>query len=88
MRGADMEQRIQSSCETRDSGAKVRAGQAWAVKDMFGHSDLVWDSERETDYLTWQLNFALRAIEEREVNLLKWHFELLLNAIEIVEMSA
>jgi hypothetical protein len=83
-----MEQRIQSAYETKDSAVKLREIQRWTVQDMFGDSDLAWDSEREVKFLKWQLNFALRAIEEREVNLLKWQFELLLNAIEIDGTSA
>ena len=83
-----MEQYIQSSCATKNSEVRSRGTMPWSKKDMFGHSDLAWDAEREVNVMTWQLNFALRAIEEREVNLLKWQFELLLNAIDVDETGA
>ena len=80
-----MEQCIQSCCETKNSGVRSRETMSWTNKDMVGRSDLTWDAEREVKVMTWQLNFALRAIEDREINLLRWQFELLLNAIDVDE---
>ena len=88
MKGADMEQCIRSSCETKNPEVRSRETMPWTVKDMVGRSDLTWDADQEIKLMTWQLNFALRAIEEREVNLLKWQFELLLNAIDVDETGA
>ncbi len=78
-----MEQCIRSPYAAKTSEVKSRGNTAWTNRDMFGHSDLTWDVEREVKVMTWQLNFALRAIEEKEVNCLKWQLELLLNAIDV-----
>jgi hypothetical protein len=83
-----MEQSIQFSGAKKNSEVTSGGTKPWRNKDMSDHSDLAWDAERDVKLMTWQLNFALRAIEEREVNLLKWQFELLLNAIDVDETGA
>ena len=61
----------------------------WTVTDMFCHSDLDADAEREISLVKWELSILLQAAdeveksrgEELEINRLRWQLEVLLDAI-------